>query len=146
MGIKFLGFKGATGKGCGCCVSGCSCGSCTIPAGDLTVSWTNVIFGDGSILMPQSSICGWATSVCSHNVLFQLLCTSFLTIEFRVIYFVSGVCPTGQSDYCSTERFSPKQLVRTGLTCGSPFLMTISCDTACSNLQARGYTGFTVSS
>jgi hypothetical protein len=124
--------------------TGVPCGSCTIPASDLTVSWTNPLLGDGSAPLVYSSTGPVWKSACTNQLLFQLSCTAG-QVEFRATYFLSGSCPTGQSQYCSTIRNSPYHLTRTGLVCGSSFLMTVGVTSACPNLIAFGYTGFTIS-
>jgi hypothetical protein len=120
------------------------CGGCAIPDRNLTVSWTNPIIGNGSTtLFYNSSALTW-TSGCSNELVYQLLCTGG-QVEFRAIYFISGPCPTGTQQYCSNLRPNPFGLTQTGLTCGSSFLMTMTCGSACPVLQLDGYTGFIVS-
>lgn len=143
------GHEGVTAQDPGCCCggSGCTCGSCTVPAQNLTVSWTNVgPIGNGSTALTYSGSCtgGW-TSACTNQLLYEMVCNGG-QVEFRVYYFISGSCPGGQSQYCSTIRSNPFKLTQTGLTCGSSFLLTCSCTSAsCPNLAANGYTGFSVS-
>ena len=122
------------------------CGSCTIPMKDLTVSWKNPIVGDGSTALAYS---GSPTTVwksaCTNELLYQLSCVQN-QIEFRVTYFLSGSCPTGQSQYASTLRTAPYELTQTGLVCGPGFLLTASVTAAsCPVLAAYGYVNFTVS-
>lgn len=134
------------GPGACCCggLPSCSCGDCAIPQQNLTVSWTNTVIGNGSTTFFYTAPCSWSTG-CVHGLIYEMICNAFHVVEFRVRYFISGVCPTGQSEFCSTEGANPKRLVRTGLTCGDDFLLTATCDnTSCSNLAANGYTGFTV--
>jgi hypothetical protein len=120
------------------------CGTCSIPSRDLTVSWTNDTLGDGSTTLVFSAPNVWKSG-CVDNVFYRLLCTDN-EVEFQVVYFLSGSCPSGESQYCSTIRSSPFRLVQTGLTCGDPFLLTCSCGVACPDLAVNGYTSFTVSS
>ena len=124
--------------------AGFPCGSCRIPKSNLTVSWTNYLIGDGSTTLVYSPPSTWQ-SACTNDAIYQLGCNDG-QVELRVIYFISGVCPTGQSQYCSNLRSSPFALTETGLTCGDSFLMTLTCGAACSNLSTSGYTSFTVSS
>ena len=125
--------------------AGYPCGSCTIPARDLTASWTNPILGDGSApLVYSSGPTAWL-SACTNQLLFRLSCNQG-QVEFRVTYFLSGSCPTGQSQYASNLRNDPYKLTRTGLVCGSSFLMTLTVSSSGSpNLWAFGYTSFTIS-
>jgi len=124
--------------------SGYPCGQCQIPRKNLTVSWTNLILGNGATSLTYSggSTPQW-TSVCTNQLLYELVCTQN-QVEFRVYYFVSGSCPGGQSQYCSTIRSNPFRLAQTNLTC-SPFLLTCNVtSTSCPNLASNGYTSFTV--
>lgn len=138
-------FGGAWGS---CCCSGgggYTCGSCTIPQTNLTVDYTNLILGNGSATLVYSSspTTQWE-SACTNQLLYLLVCTQN-QVEFRVYYFVSGSCPTGQSQYCSTIRSNPFRLVQTSLTCSPSF--DLECDvtgTSCPNLSSNGYTHFSV--
>ena len=125
--------------------AGYPCGSCTIPQSDLTVSWNNAIWGPGSTtLVYQATPTVWK-SACSQELLYQLSCTAG-QVEFRVTYFLSGSCPTGQSQYASNLRNNPYRLTVSSLVCGSSFLMVLGLSsTSCPNLSASGYTGFTIS-
>jgi hypothetical protein len=125
--------------------TGYPCGQCQIPRKNLTVSWTNLILGNGSTTLVYSSspTTQWI-SACTNQLLYELVCTQN-QVEFRVNYFLSGSCPSGQSQFCSTIRSNPSSLTQTNLTC-SPFLLTCTVTSAsCSNLATYGYTGFTVS-
>ena len=112
----------------------------------MTLSWTNLILGNGStaLVYSGSPAAQW-TSACTNQLLYQLVCTSN-QVEFRVYYFLSGSCPTGQSQYCSTSRTGPNSLVTASLTCGSSFLWVMSLtSTTCPAIATYGYTGFTIS-
>jgi hypothetical protein len=125
--------------------SGYPCGQCQIPRRNLTASWTNLILGNGAtaLVYSGSPTTQW-TSACTNQLLYELVCTQN-QVEFRVYYFVSGSCPGGQSQYCSTIRSNPFRLAQTNLTC-SPFLLTCNVTSAsCPNLASNGYTSFTVS-
>jgi hypothetical protein len=124
--------------------TGVPCAHCTIPARNLIVSWTNPIIGNGSTTLVYNSSTQTWTSGCSNELIYQLLCSSG-QVEFRAIYFISGPCPSGTQQYCSNLRPNPFGLTQTGLTCGSSFLMTMTCQSACPVLQLDGFTGFTVS-
>jgi hypothetical protein len=138
-----VGGRWVTERGGGSGATGYPCGSCLIPAHDLTVSWTNSILGDGSTTLAYSS--GTWTSGCSNELIYQLLCTSN-QVDFRVIYFISGPCPTGTRQYCSTLRPTPFRLTQTGPACGANFLLTCTVGaTACPILSANGFSNFTVS-
>ncbi len=130
--------------GCGCCEPvNFPCGTCSIPKKDLTLSWFGGP-GDGSTPLIFNGTNNWQ-SVCTNQLIFQLLCNTPF-VELRVIYFITGACPTGQRQYCSTQGGNPLRLVQTGLTCGNSFLLTCNVTgVSCPDLDADGYTGFSVS-
>ena len=124
------------------------CSPCAIPASDLTISWTNILSGNGSDTLVYTGGASpiWQTG-CSGDgdaVIFRLGCASG-SIELRVYYFTSGSCPTGESSYCSNLLSSPRGLTLSSHDC-SPFSLTFTCGAACSVLQGAGYTSFTVTS
>jgi hypothetical protein len=124
---------------------GYPCGECRIPQQNLTVSWTNLILGNGSTPLVYSGTptTQWL-SACSNQLLYELVCTQN-QVELRVYFFVSGSCPSGQSQYCSTIRSNPFGLTQTNLSC-SPLLLTCTVTSAsCPNLASNGYTSFTIS-
>jgi hypothetical protein len=124
---------------------GYPCGQCQIPRNNLTVSWTNLILGNASTTLAYtgSPTTQWA-SACTNQLLYELVCTQN-QVEFRVYYFLSGSCPGGQSQYCSTIRSNPYSLTQTNFTC-SPLLLTCTVTSAsCPNLASYGFTGFTIS-
>ena len=146
-GIKLAGFSSGGTGGCGCCgpPPGYPCGQCHIPRQNLTVHWTNLILGNGSTTLVYS---GFPTtqwiSGCTNQLIYELVCTQN-QVELRVYYFVSGECPTGQSQYCSTIRGIPFRLIQTNLTCNGTF--ELDCEVTsltCPNLASNGYTSFSV--
>jgi hypothetical protein len=126
------------------------CSPCAIPARNLTISWVNPLTGNGAdTLIYNSSGPSWATG-CSggagagNQLIFKLLCTGG-TIEFRVYYFVSGTCPTGQSDYCSNLRPTGAQLLLSNYTCGSGFTLVFATTTeSCPTIGGSGFTSFVI--
>jgi hypothetical protein len=132
--------------GCHCGGGGYPCGSCTIPASDLTVSWTNPIIGNGSapLIYSTTPSTQWA-SACTNQILYELICVAGSPV-FQVTYYISGSCPTGGAQTCRTDGANPFKLTSMSLTCGSSFLWTIGLSSStCPGLLASGYTGFTVS-
>jgi hypothetical protein len=127
------------------------CSPCTIPDQSLTISWVNPLAGNGSdTLVYSTSGPSWATG-CSggagvgNQLLFKVFCTGG-QIELRVYYFVSGSCPTGQSNYCSNLRSQGSQLILSHYTCGSGFTLVFSLTTqSCPTLSASGFTSFVIS-
>jgi len=130
--------------GCPCCAAGTlSCSPCDIPADNLTLSWTNIISGPGSTTLIYSSVGGgqWTTG-CVNNLIYNLICTGG-QVDFQVIYFISGTCPTGQRNQCTSLATSPFGLTLVSHTC-SPFSMTWTTVPNCPNVEAAGYINFTI--
>jgi hypothetical protein len=149
MGVFSLGMVGC-GPDCGCGTPSTTCSPCNIPDQDLVISWVNPFAGNGSdTLVYSSSGPSWATG-CSGGVgignqlIFKLFCTGG-QIELRVYYFVSGSCPTGQSNYCSNLRATGSKITLASYTCGAGFTLNFTCTTAsCPTLAGSGFTNFTV--
>ena len=124
--------------------SGLACSPCTLPRTNLTVSWVNPIAGNGSTTLVYTSDDGvsWQ-SACSLGLLYQLYCNSS-QIEFRVVYFVTGSCPTGRSAYCSNLQSAPLRLTLVSYTC-SPFSLTFqTTSSSCPALVNGGFETFDV--
>jgi len=122
-----------------------TCSPCSIPEQNLTLSWVNLISGNGSTSLVYSNTgppVSW-TSACTNGLLYKLLCTGG-EVEFRVIYFTAGSCPSGTQQYCSNLRVTPFGLTLSSYTC-SPFSMTfLSKSAACPAITGSGYTQFTI--
>ena len=120
---------------------GTLCSPCTIPNSDLTLSWTNILTGDGSTTLTYSGGV-WASGCVDDGLTFQLSCT-LGSIELRAIFWTGEDC-TGESNYCSNLRSSPLTLTQTGFTC-SPFSVTFTVgEDGCNELYSVGNTTFTV--
>jgi len=128
-----------------------TCSPCAIPQQDLTISWVNVLEGNGSDTLVYGSGPTWATG-CSggegigNQIIFKLFCTGG-QVELRVYYFVSGSCPTGQSNYCSNLRDAGSKLTLALYVCGSGFTFVFTCNSessSCPILAASGFTQVTV--
>jgi hypothetical protein len=127
-----------------------TCTPCTIPAQNLTISWVNVLGGNGSdTLVYASSGPIWSTG-CSggmgagNQLIFRLSCTNG-SIELRVYYFLSGTCPSGESAYCSNLLPLGSQLVLSSYTCGVGFtLMFTVTPSSCPELSGSGFTSFVI--
>ena len=120
-----------------------ACSPCNIPGQDLTLSWVNVISGNGSTPLTYAQTPASWTSACSNGLLYKTVCTGG-QVELRVIYFTTGSCPTGTQQYCSNLRGTPHGLTLSSYTC-SPFSMTfLSTAAACPAITSGGYTQFTI--
>jgi hypothetical protein len=120
-----------------------ACTPCQIPKGDLTITWTNILTGNGSATLVYNCAGFWQTDCEDSGLLFTLSCAGG-QIELRAIFFVSGVCPTGSSNYCSNLRTNPLGLTLSSHAC-SPFSLTYSLtETSCPELADEGNTQFVV--
>ena len=109
----------------------------------LTLSWVNVISGNGSTTLTYATTPASWTSGCSNGLLYKLVCTGG-HVELRVIYFTTGSCPTGTQQYCSNLRAAPFGLTLSSYTC-SPFSLTfLSRSSGCPTITNSGYTQFTI--
>jgi hypothetical protein len=142
VGGRWVSEEGASGGGSGTL----PCSPCAIPTTNLTVSWTNILSGNGSDTMVYTGGLApiWQTgcSGAGGQNIFTLQC-HLGSLELRVFYFTSGSCPNGGSAFCSNLLSSPQQLTLSSSTC-SPFSLTFSCGGACLDLSASGYTSVTV--
>lgn len=145
VGGRWVAERGRTSVG-SCCIYPCL--PCSIPRKDLTIAWVNPLAGNGSDTLVYTAPGTWATG-CSggagvgNQLLFKLFCTGG-QIELRAYYFVSGSCPTGQSNYCSNLRTVGSQLIPDSHTC-SPFSMAFTETTlSCPTITGSGFTSFTI--
>jgi hypothetical protein len=122
-----------------------SCNPCPIPEQSLLLSWTNLLGGNGSAtltFMHGDAISFWQSD-CANGLLYQLYCTAS-QIELRILYFVSGFCPAGQTAYCSNLRAAPSGLTLVSYTC-VPFSLSFQTTLlSCPVLVNNGYQSFTV--
>ncbi len=123
-------------------VSSLSCSPCPIPRKNLTVSWTNYVIGSGSAPLVYSPPGQW-NSGCVNQLLYSLGCPGSL-IQFSVTYFLSGSCPGGQQQSCSSPNFAPFQLVLATFTCSPLYLRYTLTTASCPELASDGYTAFTI--
>jgi hypothetical protein len=140
-----VGGRWVAERGTGLGGAGIVCSPCTIPAENLTISWTNLLTGDGLGMLTYSRMPSpsWATSCVDNGVEFTLACTGG-EIELRVYFFVSGICPTGETDYCSNLQESPLTLTLTDQTC-SPFGLTFTVgESSCPTVYSLGNTTFVI--
>ena len=125
------------------CGTTTTCSPCGIPNEDLTLSWTNILHGNGSVTLVYGGGV-WASATCEDdNLLFVLECDGG-TIELRAIFFTGGHCPTGDQEYCSNLRSPPLQIPLIDHTC-SPFSVTFEVtETGCGALFGDGNTNFAI--
>jgi hypothetical protein len=153
-GGVFMGGLGTLGcgTGCGCAPDACClgvCSPCAIPEKDLTISWVNPLAGNGSDMLVYGGAGTWTTG-CSggagggNQLIFSLSCTGGQT-DFRATYFVTGSCPTGQSNYCGSLRASGFKLNLGTSTCSPYSVQYTLSNTSCPAISASGFTSFTIS-
>jgi hypothetical protein len=120
-----------------------ACSPCNIPAQDLTLSWVNVISGNGSTTLSYATTPMSWTSGCTDGLIYKLLCTGG-QVELRVIHFTGGFCPTGTQQYCSNLRSAPLGLTLSSFTC-SPLSMTfLPQAVGCPAISTTGYLKLTI--
>ena len=123
---------------------GLPCSPCSLPATNLTLSWTNPLLGNGSATMTYSaSPQEWMTGCCDGGLYFELFCTGS-SIELRAYFFTSGSCPTGTTSYCSNLGSAPLELTLSSHTCSPLSLRFTVSGTDCPALFSDGNTAFTV--
>lgn len=117
-----------------------SCLPCGIPKMNLKVCYKNYLIGDGTATMTYTPPGQWG-SACTLQLLYQMACASG-SILFTIVYFLSGGCPGGQRQTCSSSTGSPFGLTLSSYTC-DPFLLHYTCtNTGCPALWSNGYTDF----
>jgi hypothetical protein len=119
-----------------------ACSPCPIPQKNLTVSWINTLSGTGSVPLVYSPPGNW-NSACSNQLLYALSCPAG-QIQFSVTYFLTGDCPKGQQQSCTSPGRNPFSLVLSSFTC-KPFFLRYACTVqSCVVLGDDGYTQFTI--
>ncbi|MFO0892445.1 MAG: hypothetical protein U0790_25300 [Isosphaeraceae bacterium] len=131
--------------------STCTCGGpttypcfpCAIPQQNLTLDWTNTITGNGSIAMTYTAPNSWDSACTTDGILYRLTCTGGVTI-FTVTYFISGSCPSGQRQTCTTGGGIGSRVIRSTTSC-SPFSILYTTGiNDCTFMYNNGYRSFTV--
>lgn len=96
---------------------GVICGSCTVPAVDLTFSWTNVTPGS-TPLVYNAITQEWVTACFFPKALSPMVatleCLSGQLVLSFVGWFASGICNTGTVAHCGQN---PSGIVPTSFTC-----------------------------
>ncbi len=119
-----------------------SCSPCNIPKKSLTLSWTNSLIGAGSTPLVYVPPGQW-NSACTNQLLFSLACPGS-SITLSVTYFLSGYCPTGQSQRCVSPGYDPFTLSLDSTTCSPFFLHYTVTSTGCPVLWSSGYTSLSI--
>ena len=88
-----------TKVGCICCQTVCL--PVTLPQKDLQLEITNLLYGNQTVTLSYGGNGTWSTA-CVNGLMFTLGCLGG-KIELRAIYFVTGNCPGGTQQYCSTS-------------------------------------------
>ena len=148
MGLMIVGPHGSTGKGCGTCGAAmCTCGTCTIPQANLTLSYSNLIIGDGTTPLVYASGARPASGIRAART----NCTVSTDLHGRAsrvpgVLLLPAPAPPARASIVPTSDRPPNGLTQTGLTCGSAFLLACTVNSSsCPNIATYGYTGFAVS-
>lgn len=124
----------------GCnCPGGSSvvCGTCAIPAPNLTVFWTNILTGNGSATLVWNGVSKWQSACIASSYIYDLACVSGV-LTFSVSN-CSGVL------ICDTAHANPNRINTVSLTCGASFDWKMSISSAsCSTLAMNGFTNYEV--
>src|SRR3954453_15332833 len=118
------------------------CSPCPIPRRDLTVSWTGGPDGGGSTPLVYAAPGLW-TSACSNQLLYSLSCPGG-SVRFAVTYFVSGGCPGGQAQSCTSPGDDPPSLLLDGSSWHPFFLRYTVSSAGCPALADNGITAFSI--
>jgi hypothetical protein len=119
-----------------------ACSPCPIPRRNLTLSWSNALSGPGSTPLVFTPPGLW-NSACTNQLLYSLTCFGSL-IQFAVSYFLSGTCPTGQSQSCTSPGSNPFALSLDSYTCSPFFLHYTVTGAGCPVLWSNGYSSFAI--
>ncbi len=138
-GGRWVAELGASGAG-----GFVGCLPCSIPDEDLTVSWVNLLSGDGLATMTYTTgPSAWTASCVDDGLIFKLGCNSG-NIELRATFFVAGDCPDGESNFCSNFGVPPFAFTLTSYIC-SPFSLTFTVgEDGCPAVYGAGNTQITI--
>ncbi len=133
------------GIGCGCCGGPLDiCVGCGIPQKNLTVDWTNTIFGNGSGTMTRIGVSAWTLN-CGVSTVFAgygIFCTNAWIFRVTGFGFGCGSPPTSTND---TTMAAPHRIISDVLTCGASFDWTSHITAAsCPDLWSLGFTSWHV--
>lgn len=146
--------------GCGCGTPTYLCGTCNVPAANLTCSWTSVEFGDGSTTLVYNGTSHTWISACvkltstvdgsSWYVRLSLQCSAGYYFLIQSWGTTGTTCPAGLAvAQCSEVNPCAGNfgIRRTGLTCGSSFLATYDFTdrTCCGTYPMRYFDTMTIS-
>lgn len=119
-----------------------SCSPCLLPKKNLTLSWTNALLGAGSATLTFNPPSQWNSS-CIHDMLVQLSCPGTL-MQLSIAYFLSGQCPTGQPQSCTSRGFNPFSITLGTSSCSPLLVQFLVSGTGCPALWNDGYSAFTI--
>jgi hypothetical protein len=119
-----------------------ACWPCNIPRKSLTVSWVNAMLGNGSATLNYTPPGQWNTG-CTHGLVYSLSCPGSI-LQFSVTYFLSGNCPSGQQQACSSSGAPPFALRLTDYSCSPLYLKYVISGSGCPVLGSSGYSSFVV--
>jgi hypothetical protein len=123
------------------------CNPCDIPKRNLTVSWANSVFGNGSAPLvyhePTQYVGARWVSECANQLIYEFYC-AFPDLRLEVSYFISGSCPGGRKSSCTSDGLGGRFLQVDSYSC-DPFHLAYTVTRGlCPVLASSGYTSFTV--
>jgi hypothetical protein len=130
-----------------CCGKTTTCGSCSPPQKNLTVSWVNATLGNGSTTLTLTGPNTWLTSCAGPGGIytFSLSCVSNV-LTFKVTKTTSGSCPSGPTVFCSNASGPPAELNQQACCPGSGLAFSLDYAVGnCAVLFGDGFTQFSVS-
>ena len=124
---------GKAGGGCCCGGSPANCGSCcicttpcAIPKADLTLTWASALIGNGSCTLVWNGTSWQSGCNAATGMQFGLTCVSN-QITLTITYYLSGSCPTGQSQTCVYPGTAPFAITLSSYTC-NPLSLSFTVD------------------
>lgn len=114
-----------------------TCGSCSIPRKDLTLTLFDGATGSLSAPMTFNGVDAWATG-CVGEVVYRLRCGVGSPV-FSATYYIGGSCPAGSPVTCNAPG---PGLTLTGQSC-SPFML-VYIPSNCSALTSQGIATLTI--
>ena len=126
-----------------CCGGSLPCFPCAMPLRDLEITVANSTFGSETIPFHYVSAGTRWENVCHRGLVYGLTCSAGVH-NFGVTYFLSGECPTGSSQTCSTQDAPPLNVHLDSYVC-DPFELRYSVSSSgCGFLAGNGYSTFRV--
>jgi len=138
--------------GCSCCGPGFSvCGTCSIPAEDLTLTYTNIILGNDTTTLVYSMVGGqpyWISACRPVAGSMTAWYTAALTcvagnLIFSFTLATNNICTTGLAT-CASNLSPNFKLTLVSITCGASFSAEYTTVPSCPGIEAPGFITMTI--